>query len=98
MIVIFFLLVLLIVFYNFYDLVQIDIMNLEYFLFWILGVLLEFVLGIDDQGCDLWLMIFYGMCLLLIIGICFVVLQVFLGILIGLIVGYVGGCVDSFLM
>ena len=84
--------------YNPYDPAQIDIMNSEYPPFWISGALPEFALGTDDQGRDLWSTILYGTRLSLIIGICSVALQAFLGISIGLIAGYVGGRVDSLLM
>lgn len=81
-----------------YDLGQIDIMNSEYPPLWVDGSDAQFILGTDDQGRDLWSTILYGTRLSLLIGICAVVLQAFLGISIGLIAGYVGGRTDSLLM
>nr|WP_246002367.1 hypothetical protein [Pacificibacter maritimus] len=84
--------------YDPYDPAQIDIMNSEYPPIWIDGALPEFMLGTDDQGRDLLSTILYGTRLSIIIGICAVALQAFLGISIGLISGYVGGRTDSLLM
>jgi len=84
--------------YDPYDPGSIDIMNSEYPPAWVNGSLPEFVLGTDDQGRDLWSTILYGTRLSLLIGICAVALQAFLGISIGLIAGYVGGRLDSLLM
>ncbi len=84
--------------YDPYDPAQIDIMNSEYPPVWIDGALPEYMLGTDDQGRDLWSTILYGTRLSLVIGICAVALQAFLGISIGLLAGYVGGRVDSLLM
>lgn len=84
--------------YDPYDPASIDIMNSEYPPFWVDGSLPEFALGTDDQGRDLWSTILYGTRLSLLIGICAVALQAFLGISIGLIAGYVGGRLDSLLM
>ncbi|MFW2589752.1 ABC transporter permease [Sagittula sp. SSi028] len=81
-----------------YDPAQIDIMNSEYPPSWVDGSLPEFWLGTDDQGRDLWSTILYGTRLSLMIGLCAVVVQAFLGISIGLISGYVGGRTDSILM
>ena len=81
-----------------YDSAQIDIMNSEYPPIWVDGSDAQFMLGTDDQGRDLWSTILYGTRLSLLIGLCAVGLQAFLGISIGLISGYVGGRVDSLLM
>ncbi|UWQ41850.1 ABC transporter permease [Leisingera aquaemixtae] len=84
--------------YDPYDPGSIDIMNSEYPPVWVDGALPEFMLGTDDQGRDLWSTILYGTRLSLLIGICAVALQAFLGISIGLLAGYVGGRLDSLLM
>lgn len=84
--------------YDPYDPGSIDIMNSEYPPVWIDGALPEFILGTDDQGRDLWSTILYGTRLSLLIGICAVALQAFLGISIGLLAGYVGGRLDNLLM
>ncbi|MEP2716585.1 ABC transporter permease [Pseudophaeobacter sp.] len=81
-----------------YDPAQIDIMNSEYPPVWVESSDPQFMLGTDDQGRDLWSTILYGTRLSLLIGICAVGLQAFLGISIGLIAGYVGGRIDSLLM
>lgn len=81
-----------------YDPAQIDIMNSEYPPIWVDGADTQFLFGTDDQGRDLWSTILYGTRLSLLIGLCAVTLQAFLGISIGLIAGYVGGRLDSLLM
>ncbi len=81
-----------------YDPAQIDIMNSEYPPIWVDGSDAQFIFGTDDQGRDLWSTILYGTRLSLLIGLCAVALQAFLGISIGLIAGYVGGRLDSLLM
>jgi peptide/nickel transport system permease protein len=81
-----------------YDPAQIDIMNSEYPPVWVDGSDPQFMFGTDDQGRDLWSTILYGTRLSLLIGLCAVALQAFLGISIGLIAGYVGGRLDSLLM
>ena len=81
-----------------YDPASMDIMNSEYPPVWIEGSDPQFVLGTDDQGRDLWSTILYGTRLSLLIGLCAVGLQAFLGISISLIAGYVGGRLDSLLM
>lgn len=81
-----------------YDPAQIDIMNSEYPPVWLDGADPTFIFGTDNQGRDLWSTILYGTRLSLLIGLCAVALQAFLGITIGLIAGYVGGRVDSLLM
>ncbi len=81
-----------------YDPANIDIMNSEFPPVWVDGAEAEFVFGTDDQGRDLWSTILYGTRLSLIIGLCAVGLQAFLGITIGLLAGYIGGRLDSLLM
>lgn len=81
-----------------YDPLQINIMNSELPPSWQTGADPQFVLGTDDQGRDLWSAILYGTRISLIIGVCAVALQAFLGISIGLIAGYIGGRTDSILM
>ncbi len=58
----------------------------------------RFIFGTDPQGRDMLSAILYGTRLSLLIGICAVAVQAFLGISIGLIAGYVGGRLDSLLM
>lgn len=85
-----------------YDPRQQDIMNSEMAPLWWAGPRdftdPQFILGTDAQGRDLWSAILYGTRLSLMIGVCAVALQAFLGISIGLISGYVGGRTDSLLM
>ena len=84
--------------FNPYDPASMDIMNSEYPPIWVDGADSQFLLGTDDQGRDLLSTILYGTRLSLLIGLCAVGLQAFLGISIGLISGYVGGRLDSLLM
>lgn len=81
-----------------YNLAQLDIMDSELPPVWEAGGDSRFLFGTDDQGRDLWSTILYGTRVSLIIGICAVMVQAFLGITIGLVAGYVGGRVDSLLM
>ena len=81
-----------------YDPTQYDIMDSELPPSWEPAGDSKFLLGTDAQGRDLWSAILYGTRVSILIGICAVALQAFLGISIGLIAGYVGGRVDSLLM
>jgi peptide/nickel transport system permease protein len=84
--------------YNPYDPTIIDIMDSEIPPIWQEGGDSRFLLGTDAQGRDLFSTILYGTRISLIIGICAVLLQAFLGISLGLVAGYFGGRIDSFLM
>ena len=84
--------------YNPYDPTIIDIMDSETPPIWQEGGDSRFLLGTDAQGRDLFSTILYGTRISLIIGICAVLLQAFLGISLGLVAGYFGGRIDSFLM
>ncbi len=81
-----------------YDPTQLDIMNSEMPPKWQAGGDPTFLFGTDAQGRDLWSAILYGTRVSLLIGICAVALQAFLGISIGLVAGYVGGRTDNLLM
>jgi len=81
-----------------YDPRQLDIMNSELPPVWQSGGDDLFLFGTDAQGRDLWSAILYGTRISLIIGICAVALQAFIGISIGLVAGYVGGRTDNLLM
>ena len=84
--------------YDPYDLTQVDILDSEIPPAWQDGGDERFVFGTDAQGRDMWSTILYGTRISLLIGVCAVLLQAFLGIVIGLVSGYVGGRVDSHLM
>lgn len=81
-----------------YDPMQYDIMDSEIGPIWSSYNDPRYWFGTDDQGRDLWSAILYGTRLSLLIGLCAVAVQAFLGISIGLLAGYVGGRVDSLLM
>ncbi|CAM3626729.1 ABC transporter permease [Parendozoicomonas haliclonae] len=83
---------------NPYDMAAIDIMDSELPPSWSEEGDERFLLGTDDQGRDLLSTILYGMRTSLTIGLCAVMLQMFLGVVIGLSSGYFGGRMDSFLM
>jgi peptide/nickel transport system permease protein len=84
--------------YNPYDPTTIDIMDSEIPPAWLENGDMRFALGTDAQGRDMLSTILYGTRISLMIGICAVLLQAFLGISIGLISGYFGGRLDNFLM
>lgn len=81
-----------------YDPATIDIMDSELPPTWQEGSDERFLLGTDAQGRDMFSTMLYGTRISLLIGLCAVALQCFLGVVIGLTAGYFGGRVDSFLM
>ncbi len=84
--------------YNPYNAKNIDIMNSEIPPMWLSGGTSAFILGTDNMGRDLLSTMIYGLRISVIIGICAVALQAFIGIMIGLTAGYVGGKIDTILM
>jgi len=81
-----------------YDPGTIDIMDSEIPPKWQAESDERFALGTDAQGRDMLSTMLYGTRISLMIGICAVMLQCFLGVVVGLTAGYFGGRVDSFLM
>lgn len=81
-----------------YDLATLDIMDSEIPPVWQDGSEERFLLGTDAQGRDMLSTILYGTRISLMIGICAVLLQAFIGIVVGLTAGYFGGKIDSILM
>lgn len=81
-----------------YDPATIDIMDSELPPSWQEGSDERFLLGTDAQGRDMFSTMLYGTRISLLIGLCAVALQCFLGVVIGLSAGYFGGRIDSFLM
>ncbi|MEH6649279.1 MAG: ABC transporter permease [Motiliproteus sp.] len=81
-----------------YDPAMMDIMDSEIPPSWQEGADERFLLGTDAQGRDMLSTMLYGTRTSLMIGLCAVALQMFLGIMIGLSAGYFGGRIDSFLM
>ncbi len=57
-----------------------------------------FLLGTDDQGRDVLSTIMYGSRVSLLVGLCAVMLSMFIGVSLGLISGYIGGSLDAFIM
>ncbi len=84
--------------YNPYNAKNIDIMNSELPPMWLDGGSSTFILGTDNMGRDLLSTMIYGLRISVVIGICAVALQAFIGIMMGLTAGYVGGKVDTVLM
>jgi peptide/nickel transport system permease protein len=84
--------------YDPYDPASMDILDAELPPAWQADADERFLLGTDAQGRDMLSTILYGTRISLIIGLCAVALQAFLGIVIGLLAGYLGGRIDSFLM
>lgn len=81
-----------------YDPAMIDIMDSEIPPAWQGEADDRFLLGTDAQGRDMLSTMLYGTRTSLMIGLCAVGLQMFLGVMIGLSAGYFGGRIDSFLM
>ena len=81
-----------------YDMTQFNLMDSELPPAWEEEGDERFLLGTDAQGRDMWSTILYGTRLSMIIGLCAVLLQAFLGIVVGLAAGYFGVKIDSFLM
>lgn len=67
-------------------------------LFWLEGGQVCFLFGIDELGCDLFLWLIYGVCLLLLIGLFLVVILLIFGIFFGLFVGFLLNCVGLLIM
>ncbi|NQU56506.1 MAG: ABC transporter permease, partial [Rhodospirillales bacterium] len=84
--------------HNPYDQTTIDLMDSEIPPVWQDEGDPRFLLGTDAQGRDMLSTILYGTRISIIIGVCAVFLQMFLGITIGLVSGYVGGRLESFFM
>jgi peptide/nickel transport system permease protein len=84
--------------HNPYDTTTIDVLDSEIPPVWMEGGESRFLLGTDSQGRDMLSTILYGTRVSVIIGLCGVILQAFIGIVIGLIAGYKGGRLDSALM
>ena len=59
---------------------------------------LQFVLGTDDQGRDMYSAMLYGARISLFVGFASVVLAGFIGVSLGLIAGYLGGTLDAVIM
>lgn len=83
---------------NLYDFVQVDVFDgcllfgLEVFVGYMMW------LGLDGVGRDFYLVIFYGLCILILVGLVFGVIVLFIGMIVGLIVVYVGGCIEVVIM
>ena len=66
--------------------------------FWMEGGSLEFILGTDDLGRDLFSRIINGARLSILIGLGVVIISVVVGTILGLLAGYFGGVVDQIIM
>lgn len=59
--------------------------------------LVENWFGIDDCGCDVFVWLLYGFCVLVLFGLVFMVFGVLVGMLMGVLMGFFGGCFDMVL-
>jgi len=66
--------------------------------FWYEDGQLNFLLGTDDQGRDIFSTILYGSRISLMVGLAAMVMAMVIGVTLGLLSGYVGGAVDNFIM
>ena len=81
-----------------FDPASLDIMNSLLPPQWTADGQAGFLLGTDDQGCEVLSTILYGMRISLAVGFASVVLAMALGVTLGLIAGYVGGITDTIIM
>ena len=81
-----------------FDPAQVELRDSERPPFWLADGRLEYPLGTDNQGRDVFSSIFYGTRISLLVGVLAVLLAMALGIVAGLTAGYVGGKVDVLLM
>lgn len=81
-----------------YDLRVLDILNSHNPPAWLKGGDINFLLGTDDQGRDVFSTILYGSRQSIAIGVMATLFAGMLGISLGLIAGYAGGSVDAIIM
>lgn len=83
---------------NPYDIASLNLMDSYKPPMWLEGGALQFPLGTDGQGRDVWASILYGARISLFIGLVAMVASCTIGTLLGLIAGFYGGLVDSVIM
>ena len=84
--------------HNPFDLASLELSNARLPPAWSEGGSLDFVLGTDDQGRDIFSALMYGARISLAVGLASVVLSVLVGVALGLLAGFLGGWIDSLLM
>lgn len=84
--------------HNPFDLASVDLMDALLPPAWQSEGQLNYLLGTDSQGRDLFSALLYGTRISLLIGFASVILAMVVGIGLGLIAGYSGGRIDAFIM
>lgn len=84
--------------HNPFDLASVDLMDALLPPAWQSEGQLNYLLGTDSQGRDLFSALLYGTRISLLIGFASVILAMVVGIGLGLIAGYNGGRIDAFIM
>lgn len=84
--------------HNPFDLASINLMDALLPPVWEADGQLNYLLGTDSQGRDLFSSLLYGTRISLLIGIASVALAMIIGITLGLVAGYAGGRIDAFIM
>lgn len=84
--------------HNPFDLASINLLDAGLPPAWELDGQLNYLLGTDNQGRDLFSLLLYGTRISLLIGFASVILAMLVGVVLGLIAGYAGGRTDAVIM
>lgn len=84
--------------YNPFNLASLNLLDANVPPAWSPDGSLQFLLGTDDQGRDVFSAILYGSRISLLVGFASVIFSLVIGVTLGLVSGYAGGRVDNFIM